>query len=133
MTEDPWNESTQAHKDIQAVRKMHRAIRLKLCEYDYDEIDAATDIPNPWCPDRKIILDDFSSSCPYPRIENGCMHQKIRFKGFTQADMAATQFAFMGMFLLYPHKFGVSATDEDLMAFCHVWRGIGYLLGIQDE
>ncbi|GAB1861564.1 hypothetical protein CAJAP_02643 [Camponotus japonicus] len=132
MMEDFWNENTQAHKHIQIVRKMHRAVRLKLCEYEYKEIDAATRIPNPWCPDRKIILDDFSS-CPYANVENGCFHLIIRPKGLNQADMSATQFAFMGMILLYSHKFGIHATDEDMMAFCHVWRNVGYALGIQDE
>ncbi|KAL6428392.1 hypothetical protein ACFW04_008582 [Cataglyphis niger] len=132
MLEDFWNENTQAHKDIQVVRKMHRAIRLKLCEYDYNEIDAAAKIPNPYCPDRKIILEDFSS-CPYPTVENGCFHLIIRPKGLNQADMSATQFAFMGMLLLYSHKFGIHASDGDMKAFCHVWRSIGYVLGIQDE
>lgn len=133
MTEDPWTEGTRAHKDIQAVRKAHRAIRQKLCEYDdHEKLDAATKISNPWCPDRKIILEDFSS-CPYPIVENGCLHLLIKPTGLNQSDMAATQFAFMGLILLYPDEFGIHISDEDMTAFCHLWRGIGYLLGIEDE
>ncbi|XP_029163139.1 uncharacterized protein LOC114934621 [Nylanderia fulva] len=132
MMGDIWEKDTQAYKDIQAVRKMHRAIRLKLCQLDYDEIDAATKIQEPWCPDRKTILDDFFS-CPYPTPENGCLHLIIRPKGLNQADMGATQFAFMGMIVLYPQKLGINASDEDITAYCHFWRCIGYALGMQDE
>ncbi|XP_067215877.1 uncharacterized protein [Linepithema humile] len=124
--------SRQSHTPYLAFRRMHRAIRLKLCEYDQEELDAATKIPNPWCPDRKTILEDFSS-CPYPTVANGCLHLLLKPTGLNQADMAATQFAFMGIILLYPHELGVHVSDEDMIAFCHLWRGIGYLLGIEDE
>jgi len=132
MTEDPWTVGTQAYNDLQTVRRMHRAIRLKLCEQDNEEIDGATKIQKPWCPDRKTILEDLSS-CPYPTIENGCIHLLVTPKGLNQADMAATQFAFLGMVLLYPHELGIYASDEDMEAFCHTWRCIGYLLGMEDQ
>ncbi|KYN22828.1 hypothetical protein ALC57_04610 [Trachymyrmex cornetzi] len=132
MTEDPWTVGTRAYNDIQTVRRMHRAIRLKLCEHDTEEIDMATKIPNPLCLDRETILEDLTS-CPYPTVENGCIHLLIKPKGLNQADMAATQFAFMGLILLYPQEFGVYASDEDMAAFCHTWRGIGYLLGMEDQ
>lgn len=132
MTEDPFTMGTQAYKNIQTVRRMHRAIRKKLCERDNKEIDAASKIQNPWCPDREIILEDFSS-CPYPTVENGFINTVFIPKGLNQADMAATQFAFMGMIVLYPREFGVYASDEDIEAFCHTWRCIGYLLGIEDQ
>ncbi|XP_071558739.1 uncharacterized protein [Temnothorax nylanderi] len=132
MMDNPWTVGTQAYKDVQTVRRMHRAIRLKLCERDNEEIDTATKIPNPWCPGREAILEDFSS-CPYPTVENGCLHLLITPKGLNQADMGATQFAFVGMILLHPNELGIDASDEDLEAFCHTWRGIGYLLGMEDE
>lgn len=132
MTEDPWTKGTTAHRGIQVVRRMHRAIRLKLCEYSNEEIDAACKMLNPQCPDRKMILDDFSS-CPYASVEKGCLHLSIKPTGFNQADMAATQFAFVGLIVLYPHEFGIHLSDEDLETFCHVWRSIGYLLGMKDE
>lgn len=132
MTGDPWTVGTRAYNDIQTVRKMHRAIRLKLLEHDNEEIDRATKIRDPWCPNRETILKDFSS-CPYPTVENGCLHLLITPKGLNQADMGATQFTFVGMVLLYPHKFGIYASDEDMAAFCHTWRGIGYLLGMEDQ
>jgi len=111
---------------------MHRAIRLKLCEKDTEEIEMASKIQNPWCPNRETILEDLSS-CPYPTIENGCINILIKLTGLNQADMAATQFAFIGMILLYPQEFGIYVSDEDMAAFCHTWRGLGYLLGIEDQ
>jgi len=132
MTEDPWTVGTRAYNDIQTVRRMHRAIRLKLCEKDTEEIEMASKIQNPWCPNRETILEDLSS-CPYPTIENGCINILIKLTGLNQADMAATQFAFIGMILLYPQEFGIYVSDEDMAAFCHTWRGLGYLLGIEDQ
>ncbi|XP_012526615.1 uncharacterized protein LOC105831183 [Monomorium pharaonis] len=132
MTEDPWTAGTKAHKDIETVRRMHRAVRKKLCQYENEEIDVATKIQKPWCPDRDMILEDFSF-CPYPTVEKGCINLLITPKGLNQADMAATQFAFVGMVLLYPQELGIHASDEDMEAFCHTWRCIGYLLGMEDQ
>lgn len=132
MTEDPWIVGSKAYKDIQTVRRMHREIRLKLCERSNEEIDMASKIQNPWCPDRERILEDFSS-CPYASVENGCLHLLITPKGLNQADMGSTQFAFMGLVVLYPRELGIFVSDEDLEDFCHTWRAIGYLLGMEDQ
>ena len=51
-----------------------------------------------------------------------------------QCDMALTQFAFMGLIILHPHKFGLGrATKNELEGFIHLWRCFGYLLGIEDR
>lgn len=130
MMEDPWTVGTKAFKDIQTVRKMHRAVRTKMCEYENKKIDAACKIERPLCPDRHIILQDFASC---PTVEKGCVHLLVTPKGLNQADMAATQFAFIGMAILYSEEFGIYASDEDLDAFCHTWQAIGYLLGVEDQ
>lgn len=132
MTGELWIKGTAADRDIQTVRKMHRAIRLKFCEYSNEEIDAASEISNPNCPDRKMILEDFSS-CPYPTVKNDCFHLLIKPTGLSQGEMSGTQFAFMGFIVLYPREFGIYASDEDLEAFCHLWKSIGYRLGVKDE
>ncbi|XP_011867202.1 PREDICTED: uncharacterized protein LOC105561648 isoform X3 [Vollenhovia emeryi] len=130
MTENMWSVDTRAYKDIQTVRRMHRAIRLKLCESDNGEIDEASKIQKPWCPNIETILKDFSSC---PNIKNICVDIPNVSKGLNQSDMAATQFSFVRILLLYPHELGIHANEEDLEAFCHVWRSIGYLLGIEDH
>ena len=48
--------------------------------------------------------------------------------------MAGTQFAFMGLALLHPEKFGLArATKQELEGFVHLWRCLGWILGIDDR
>ena len=48
--------------------------------------------------------------------------------------MSGTQFAFMGLPLLYPEKFGMAgASDGELEGFVHFWRCIGWMLGLDDR
>ncbi|XP_043473361.1 uncharacterized protein LOC122505655 [Leptopilina heterotoma] len=139
--DDPWKKGTAAYNDIQTVRRMHEAVRKKLASIDNETIDKEAKIKNPFCPTRSILIEDFQSACaapslgqcPYTLYKNPELFS-FRPKGLNQGDMIATQFGFMGLIILYPSKFGIyNATDENLEAFCHTWRGIGYLLGIDDE
>ncbi|XP_044265639.1 uncharacterized protein LOC123011968 [Tribolium madens] len=51
-----------------------------------------------------------------------------------QKDMALTQFGFMGFALAFREKIGLhDAKDDDLRALVHVWRVIGYVMGIEDR
>ena len=53
---------------------------------------------------------------------------------FSQMDMAMVQAAFFASFTAFPDKFGAEhATDLELASFVHVWRVIGYYLGLKDE
>ncbi|XP_078669310.1 uncharacterized protein LOC144910283 [Branchiostoma floridae x Branchiostoma belcheri] len=56
-------------------------------------------------------------------------HDKIYI---SQYDMALTQAGFVG-FVLYPEKFGICCTVAELEDYIFFWRGIGYLLGIEDR
>lgn len=47
--------------------------------------------------------------------------------------MAITQFGFIGYILLKHDKVGMSRNHEDIEAFVHFWRVIGYMLGIEDR
>ncbi len=48
--------------------------------------------------------------------------------------MSGTQFAFMGLVLIHPEKFGISrATDKELEGYVHMWRCLGWILGIDDR
>jgi hypothetical protein len=51
----------------------------------------------------------------------------------SQKDMALTQFTFMGFMLLNPKMFGIVGSIEQFEAFNHLWRVLGYLLGIQER
>lgn len=114
---------------------MHAAARRKLEASTTEEIDAAARIPNPLCPVREILLKDFEESCEAP-IAGQCPHTSMwnSWRGINQTDMAFTQWGFLGLLICYPKNFGVHyATEEDFEAFCHLWRNIGYQLGIEDE
>lgn len=51
-----------------------------------------------------------------------------------QRDMALTQFGFMGFALVRSTKVGIhDATEDELKGFIHLWRVVGYVLGIEDK
>lgn len=43
------------------------------------------------------------------------------------------QFAFVGLAVIRPQKFGVNLSQEDLQCVLHFWRLVGYLLGIEEK
>lgn len=56
------------------------------------------------------------------------------FNKISQKDMALTQFGFMGFAVIRSKNIGIpDANEEELKAFIHVWKVIGYLLGIEDR
>ncbi|XP_033217583.1 uncharacterized protein LOC117173231 [Belonocnema kinseyi] len=139
--EDPWTKDTAAYNDIKAVRKMHANVRRRLEKTKNEDIDAEAKIQNPYCPTRDTLLQDFKSACPAP-APGQCPYMAfqntevvpVRPKGLNQGEMVATQFGFLGLLVLYPKYFGVhNVTEKDLEDFCHTWRGLGYLLGIDDD
>lgn len=57
-----------------------------------------------------------------------------RSLGFiNQRDMAITQFGFMGFLLLRHQRLGINCKPDDLDAIVHMWRVLGYMLGIEDQ
>ncbi|XP_046748354.1 uncharacterized protein LOC124412496 [Diprion similis] len=137
-TEDLWAKGSPARKDILTVRMMHGAAKRRLDASTNAEIDAAAKIPNACCPSREMLLKDFAETCEVPVIGQ-CPYllernNPDRQKGINQTEMALTQWGFVGLIISYPKCLGVHyATDEDLEAFCHLWRSIGYQLGMEDE
>lgn len=70
------------------------------------------------------------------------MNDKFKVRGpdgepriwMSQYDMALTQFAFIGLGMLYPHRSAmIAATHEDLELINYYWRVLGWLMGIEDE
>ncbi|XP_008546436.1 uncharacterized protein LOC103570462 isoform X2 [Microplitis demolitor] len=137
-TSDPWTKGTIAYNDIRTVRRVHTIVRDKLNAMSNEDVDKAATIENPWSPMRNILLEDFQSVCPVS-LHGQCPFlmgalDSVRLKKMNQGEMALTQGSFVCLTILYPEAFGIhDATDDDLDAFCHLWRGIGYLLGIEDE
>ncbi|XP_014204899.1 uncharacterized protein LOC106636869 [Copidosoma floridanum] len=137
---DPWTPGTSAYNDVRAVRKMHACVRKRLQSMSPEELAERSRIRHPWCPSLDLLKEDFQSTCPAPApgqcpYEALTEYPELKFNNhLNQGEMAATQFAFVGLVVTYPKFFGVhGATDDDIEAFCHAWRGIGYLLGVDDE
>ncbi|CAH1792368.1 unnamed protein product [Owenia fusiformis] len=51
----------------------------------------------------------------------------------SQCDMGLVQSGFMGAVVMYYDKYIGQCTKEDLEDYVFYWRGIGYLLGIDDQ
>lgn len=58
--------------------------------------------------------------------------QKSQFF-ISQVDMVVTQWAFFGLVLTQGSQFGVRLTREEEDGLTHLWRIIGYLLGIEEK
>lgn len=66
----------------------------------------------------------------HSRSSKACMRQGAG--QITQKDLALTQFGFIGFLTLGAHR--IQLEDDDFLeATVHVWRVLGYLLGIKDE
>ncbi|XP_021701926.1 uncharacterized protein LOC5577104 isoform X2 [Aedes aegypti] len=51
----------------------------------------------------------------------------------SQKDVAITQFGFVGYVVLNHQKLGVQHSQEGVEGFVHLWRTIGYMLGLEDR
>ena len=70
------------------------------------------------------------------RFVGNSMNKKFVDNGqlyVSQYDMGLVQCGFMGAIVMYPEGFGVKCTKQDLEDYIHFWRGLGYLLGIDDK
>lgn len=138
-TSDPWTVGTPAYNDVRAVRRMHAMVRKKIRDMSNDAYNEKTKIKDAWCPALSRSRRDLESTCPAPK-PGQCPYRAMgsipdtKNQKLSQGEMSATQFAFVGLVILHPKFFGMhDATDEDLENFCYVWRGLGYLLGVDDE
>ncbi|XP_065085603.1 uncharacterized protein LOC135707681 isoform X2 [Ochlerotatus camptorhynchus] len=51
----------------------------------------------------------------------------------SQKDVAITQFGFVGYVVLSHRKLGVQYSREGMEGFIHLWRTIGFMLGLEDR
>lgn len=51
----------------------------------------------------------------------------------SQYDMSLVQAGFMAAVVMYPSSFGIKCTQRELEDYVYFWRGVGYLLGIDDR
>ncbi|XP_025263764.1 uncharacterized protein LOC112637727, partial [Camponotus floridanus] len=135
---EPWLKGTQAYDNMKFTRTAHSLMKAKVYELDNEQIDNASKIAELWCPDHEIFVKDFAATCPFEKsIQRPyILFEKLlpRLKDINNGDMAGIQCNFVALILLCPQSIGIhDATNEDLEAFCHMWRCYGYCLGMKDE
>lgn len=136
--DDIWSEKESLGKtNLAIVRGMHKNVHRNLTnDIDWKKKIVLGDPEKTalWCTSRETLLEDFRECLPRPDDIVQEYVQSIKKVWINQTDMSLTQFGFVGLIVTYPEYFGLGPeSEEDLEAFLHVWRGIGYLLGIKDE
>jgi hypothetical protein len=144
-SDDIWEPGTDGHNNIKVVRAMHEAVRQEMHTTEPEEfLKRSTLLGNCkfvckeaaiWSPLHEEIREDFQRSCSYPSPEERpLLTSKTNPVFVNQTDMALTQFGFVGLFVLFPGKFGAhSVSDDDMDSFVYLWRCVGYILGLQDR
>lgn len=136
FTGDVWNPSDPAHKDVLSIRSTHYKLAhifnsstisekvgsVTVSKRGYEE--PKNSLNSTICQDLQCIAEEKVAS----EISDNS-HVYIN-----QFDMSMTQYSFMGLIVAHPEKMGAgAATEEEFASLIHFWRGIGWLLGIEDK
>lgn len=130
---------TEGHENLRKVFRMHRKVKEDLSRLSGDEMKSKCAISGPsWCPSLNVLRTDFEriSFLPTPVVVVGGTVQPTRRPNttFNQCYLAITQFGFFGLAIAYPDWFGIhNFSTQDMHDFVHLWRTIGYFMGIKDE
>lgn len=134
--EDIWANDSEAKKNLRVVRSMHKNLHVSMSSCSEDELKKKILLKNNHELSDKFVLykivkeeakkaSDFTPKIPLDEISK---------EWISQSAMCFVQWAFAGLVVTYPQKFGVHrAKKDDLEAFAHFWRALGYMLGIKDE
>lgn len=124
--------ATGKSKDVPSLFKRYLSTVLHVESwYDYDVFDPSTK-------GYKSIRQVRSMHKHIQRLMNE-RFQVRDYKGqehlwVTEYDVALTQFAFIGLAMLWPQKSAmIAAKQEDLELVHYYWRVLGYLMGLRDE
>lgn len=132
---DIWNKDNLGYRNLRTVRALHLNVSKRLNSTPNEDLkkDMTLSGSPVWSTMKDSLQEDFQSACPF-RMSRPIDHTRPDKLFVSQLDMSITQFGFVGLMVTYPEKFGAAnATKEELEGFVHLWRGIGYLLGIEDE
>lgn len=146
---DFWQPATTGYENLVAVKSLHLNVSKRLSELSADEIQKRCNLEKKLgngeydgngvgmlCPLQRILKADFGKHAHdvIPDIICKINANNAQRIYLNQSEMSMTQFGFFGLMLVYPEKFGArNATEDELECFVHMWRLLGYLLGIQDE
>lgn len=133
-----WKPSSEGYKNLKCVRALHLNVSNRVNRIPVDLVHQSSNLEQKLkesdcemlCPLLSTLKKDFQnngSSCPVRIAKKDRIY-------LNQMEMSFTQFGFFGLMVVYPEKFGAkNATKEELSNFVHLWRYIGYMLGIKNE
>lgn len=151
-----WNPSTTGYENLKGVKTLHLHVSKRLGELSDGQVrskcnleeklrrnrESCEDDKSPsmgmLCPLRPILKEDFEKNpnfdAPFAAFDKIMKKSATKRIYLNQFEMSVTQFGFFGLMLMYPEKFAArNATEEELECFIHMWKLIGYLLGIKNE
>lgn len=132
---DVWQKDHPARRSIQKVRTMHSHANRRVNDPEIrTRVDGSgmAQCGDPF--DEPSMLSSLQkdaeslTGCPYIglRRKPAMKEEDEPYLYFNQFDMADSQFAFVGVLVLFPHKFGAPyASEDELRGFIHFWRCIG--------
>lgn len=132
---DVWDFNSQGHLDLLKVRSLHKRISQQLKEHpkkfpnDMDNLE--TDFECPLLSD--LLREDLM--WVKTKKHKGIISAEERSDEYlNQFDMMLTQYAFVGLVFSHPRMVGLWwVSEEEERSFAHFWRGIGWLLGMDDR
>ncbi|KAH6924846.1 hypothetical protein HPB50_025723 [Hyalomma asiaticum] len=89
-----------------------------------------------WCPDDAAALSIARVRQMHREVSGQLRNRRCPVTGaayLSQLDMAVTQFAFVGLVVLYPRQLGLFLSEPELECVLHFWRCVGYKLGMADS
>ncbi|VVC34076.1 Domain of unknown function DUF2236 [Cinara cedri] len=136
METDILTPETKGNKNMRRVFQMHQKVHEDLLQnpiIDGQMEPRCTILGKPWYTATLANLKkDFKCISPAPTEINSLLERQKTV--FNQCYLTTTQFGFFGLAIVYPEWFGIhDYSRQDMEDFVHLWRTIGYLMGIKDE
>lgn len=136
---DILDSESDSRKNVDIVNRMHTAVlsqmsmkteeEMKFLTSLKDRLEGSTELWSSGCPFIRKDLDSIYDEEPSDREESF----GEKYPHINQYNMVVTQFGFVGLTVVYAEKLGVLVSDYEMESFMHLWRYIGYLVGIEDE
>ncbi|XP_014478876.1 PREDICTED: uncharacterized protein LOC106746620 isoform X2 [Dinoponera quadriceps] len=138
LTGEPWVKETKAYKDLKMTRQKHAHINTKMSKLSNEQFAVEAKIADPLSLERETFLKTFATECPFKKL--GQRPYKTLNASSVTTDFVnnGTMFNVQGgiitLIIIYSQNIGIQdITDDDLEAYCHMWKCYGYLLGMEDE
>jgi len=119
---DPFDPQSKAYKSQQMVKTMHRnagkLMNSKISIYDF----------------VKKMIEETTNENNNNTIDVEKFIKRKERTWVSQADMALTQWAFIGVLIIEPYSCGMHAgSKEFLVEIAYIWRVLGHKIGIEDQ